>query len=241
VYELNEEQFLTHFAGSIDRLMQDLSREHALRVLLSRAGGHDPTFTREIQVLRSLGSSKQRWVDGTPENVMCVGQLQSLFPRAKFIHIVRHPIDVVASMVHFHRAGGTPMTAAEALMLWRERVAMGILAERAYGSDAVMRLDYHDLASRPEERLRDIFSFLGEPDFDTAAQAFDVRINSSQVATEEIEQVAQSLAADELDEAMSLYTEASIALDAPLAPDPAARTEVDAMIGDVTRRLLAEF
>ena len=241
VYEIYEDQFLCHFAGSIDHLMKSLSREHAVRVLLGRAGGYAPSFTPELQVLRALGSSKQRWVDGTPENVMCIGQLRRLFPRGKFIHLVRHPVEVVTSLVHFERAGGTPLPAKEALATWRERVALGLLAERAYGSDVVMRMDYRDLIAKPDERLRDIFSFLGEPDFDAAAAAFNVRINSSLVATEEIEQTVQSLATDALKDAMRLYAQASGRLDAPVVPDPAAQIEISKMIGDATARLMALF
>jgi hypothetical protein len=240
VYELYPEQFLGHFAGAIDSLMKYVSTEHALRVLLGRAAAAAPSATPEIQVLRALGSSKRRWVDGTPENIMCAGQLRAVFPLAKFIHIVRHPLDVVTSMVHFNRAGGAPMTAPQALAMWRERVAMGYLAERAYGSETVIRLDYHDLIARPDERMRELFRFLGEPDFDAAAQAFTVRINSSLVQPEEIEAARQSLPPDDLDEAVELYAEAGMPLDAPLRPEPAARAEIDRLIGQATRHLLGE-
>lgn len=40
----------------------------------------------------------KRWFDKTPQNAYGVAMIATQFPRAKFIHIVRNPIDVVSSL-----------------------------------------------------------------------------------------------------------------------------------------------
>ena len=44
-----------------------------------------------FRLVRSHGDPKLRWVDGTPENSHYVYSLNMLFPKSKFIHIVRNP------------------------------------------------------------------------------------------------------------------------------------------------------
>lgn len=240
VYEIQEGQFFAHFGRAIDGMMKSVSKEHAIRVLLGRLSGHEQAFVPEVQVLRALASSKRRWVDGTPENAMAVAQIRMIFPEAKFIHIVRRPADVVASMVHFDRMGSATMAPLQALDAWRERVSYAHTAERAFGSDVVHRLRYSDLIDDPRSAMRRIFNFLGEPYFDTAAETFRVRLNSSRVRGDETSQVETAIAA-ELQKAMKLYDAASTPLTSPLPPNPAAQKTLDENINDVTTRLLRLF
>ena len=44
---------------------------------------------RMFRVSRGQSESKRRWVDGTPEYSLYIWPLLKLFPRAKFIHIIR--------------------------------------------------------------------------------------------------------------------------------------------------------
>jgi hypothetical protein len=239
VYELQEQQFFAFFGQTLDRLMKTLSKEHTMRIMLGRLAGHDPDFVPQIQMLRALGSSKQRWVDGTPENAMAIGLLRRLFPGGKFIHIVRPPAEVVASWAQFGAAQGM-RTHQESLAAWRERVSLAYLAERAFGSDVVMRIRYPDVVADPKTALSRIFAFLEEPDFDTAAEVYQVRLNSSRTTPEEIWQVETSLDW-ELEAAQQLYHDASAPLDEPLRPDPEAQRELDEMINDATERLMVLF
>lgn len=238
VYEVMPGQYPAYFGRTIDGLMNSIAREHALRVLLSRANGHASEFVDQVQVLRALGSSKRRWVDGTPENAMIIGQLAQLFPAAKFIHIVRNPLNVMASMNRFDRAGGDRAEPSQALEAWRQRVGMALTAERAYGSGVVKRIRYDDLIDEPVRLMREIFAFLEEPTFDTAAEAFEVRLNSSKVTSRELYEVRRSISAESLADALDLYEQASSPLAEALSPDPDARRDVDEFVGDQVARLI---
>src|SRR5262249_35071581 len=187
--------------------------------------------------LRALGSSKRRWVDGTPENVMAIAQLVALFPRAKFIHIVRDPVAVAASMARFDRIGGERAEPSAALETWRQRVRMAHLAERAYGGDVVRRIRYEELIDEPKRMMREIFEFLEEPDFDPAAEIFDVRLNSSQVTSKELEETRKAIAPEIIEDALELYEQASANLPVAMSPDAVARRELDEFMNDQVARL----
>jgi hypothetical protein len=237
VYEIYPGQYPAYFGQSIDGLMRSVAREHAARVLLSRANGHAADFVGQLQVLRALGSSKGRWADGTPENAMTIGQLVQLFPAAKFVHIVRNPVSVAASMARFDRIGGERADPSAAVEAWRQRVGIAYLAERAYGSDVVKRVRYEELIDQPARLMREIFAFLEEPAFDAAANAFEVRLNSSKVTSEELDEARESIAPDRLADLLDLYEQASAPLARSLAPDPGARRELDDLVRDQVMRL----
>jgi hypothetical protein len=209
VYELSSARFSYHLASAIDGLLMELAKEHAMRCVIERANECSPNFDPRIQALRSLGAPKRRWVDGTPENIVSIAQLNQLFPEARFIHIVRHPVHVVASMMRFERIGGVSIPAAEASRKWYDRVMQGYLAEKALGSGVVMRVDYAELTADPRTMMNSIFAFLGEPSFDPAGDCYEVTINSSNVSIAELQEVSDMLAETELAELLRLYEEIS--------------------------------
>lgn len=209
VYELSRARFSYHLASAIDGLMMELAKEHAMRCVIERANECVPDFNPRIQMLRSLGAPKRRWVDGTPENIVSIAQLNQLFPEARFIHIVRHPIHVAASMMRFDRIGGTSMPPAEAARKWYARVMQGYLAEKALGSGVVLRVDYAELTANPRTTMNRIFAFLGEPSFNPAGDCYEEKINSSNVTIAEPQDVLGMLAETELTEFLRLYEEVS--------------------------------
>lgn len=232
VYELSSARFNAHFSRAVDALMMELAKEHAMRCTIERANNCAPDFDPRIQALRSLGSPKQRWVDGTPENIVAIAQLSQLFPEARFIHIVRHPIHVAASMMHFDKIGGNPMTAADAAQKWYDRVKLGYLSERALGSKVIMRVSYDDLTANPVSILNRIFAFLGEPAFDRASHCFREKINSSSTGVADWEEAMNMIDDTELTKYLDLYQElsdASMRFDRPLAD---ARLEFNAAMSD---------
>jgi len=127
--------------------------------------------------------AKTRWVDGTPEYSLHICGLRKLFPEALFIHVVRDVTSVVRSMLHFHRVSGQRLVAnaEEAYRYWFRTVSSCLLAERAYGSKVIYRLQYSDLVATPKATLQSLFNFLGEPFVPECLKPLAYRINSSNV------------------------------------------------------------
>ena len=105
-----------------------------------------------------------RWFEKSPQNVYGLQTIHGLFPEARFLHIVRHPLEVAASL----KLGkivkvASPVGAAN---YWLEAVlALARLRESVPGR--VWQVRYEDFTAAPLAHLRALFAFLAEP-FDEA-------------------------------------------------------------------------
>jgi hypothetical protein len=143
-------------------------------------------YSELVDSLRTAASDsehKTRWVDQTPEYSFHICGLRKLFPCALFIHIVRDVGSVVRSLLNFHRLAGTHVVANEeqAYTYWLRTVRACLKAEEAYGPHVVYRLRYTALVENPEEALRSLLDFLGEPYSAKCLEPLSERINSSNV------------------------------------------------------------
>jgi hypothetical protein len=135
----------------------------------------------EFAIARSHAEPKSRWVDGTPEYSLYICGLHKLFPAAKFVHIVRDPDEVVASMLAFRHEDGQPLVSSteEAYQYWERTTFACLLAAQALGAEFVLRVRHADLVARPETALRAVFDFLGEAFAPDCVAPLARRINSS--------------------------------------------------------------
>jgi hypothetical protein len=122
-------------------------------------------------------------VDGTPEYSFYICGLRKLFPKARFIHIVRDVPSVVRSMLNFHRIAGNRLVANEeqAYDYWLRAVSACLKAEQAYGPRVVLRLRYSELVDAPETAMRSVLKFVGERYVTASLKPLQERINSSKV------------------------------------------------------------
>jgi hypothetical protein len=97
-------------------------------------------------------------VDHTPTNFRRALTLLSMFPDARFIHLVRDGRGVAASLLPLDWGPNTTLYAAE---YWMARCAAGLAAESHLGADRVLRLHYEDLVRNPEAALRRLAGFAG--------------------------------------------------------------------------------
>lgn len=134
-----------------------------------------------FRITRDENDPKRRWVNGTPEYSLGICGLRKLFPEARFIHLVRSCDQVAASMMKFDRLSGTTLveTAAKAFGHWMKYVQACLAAEEAYGPNVVRRLFHEELVTEPEETMRRILDFIGEPFAPECLEPLARRINSS--------------------------------------------------------------
>lgn len=125
---------------------------------------------------------KKRLLEKNPLNILAFQELAALFPRAKFVHVVRDGRDVAASLLA--RDWRDPQTGARfahtseagaAARYWRGLVEIGRAAERAVGDPSrFFVLRYERLVEGPEDALRALFEFVEEP-FDAGVLDFHRR------------------------------------------------------------------
>jgi len=100
-----------------------------------------------------------RWGDKSPGNVFHAEAISEVFPRAKFIHLLRDGVDVVASWIKY-----APYTddleGAAGKWRWSVRLARQFLETYP---DKAIEVRYEDLVRDPEVTMRTICDFLDHP------------------------------------------------------------------------------
>jgi hypothetical protein len=176
---IERDELLEAFGGAIDQLLLRHCGLFADPQRRSSAGWNPPPFP----ISRSPDEPKSRWVDGTPEYSLYICALRKLFPQARFIHLVRDVKEVVRSLLNFFSDGKHRLVDNEqaGYEYWLRRARACADAEQAYGPATVYRLRYIDLVNEPEQAMRRLLQFLGEPYAPQCLEPLALRINSANV------------------------------------------------------------
>jgi hypothetical protein len=116
------------------------------------AAFYDRIFSRHVE-----RQGKRRWGDKTPLHTFHIADMARLFPDAVFVAIVRHPAGSVASNVTRWN-----QTLDEASYHWL-RYTKEIVRQAARRRRRFVILRYEDLVLHPEQSLRELLDWLGEP------------------------------------------------------------------------------
>lgn len=102
---------------------------------------------------------KPRWGDKTPFYSEDVDVIRRVFPDCKIIHLVRDGRDVIVSQKSIEwMAGNLPRLVRD----WRWKTMLLHKVGAVLGAD-FLEVRYEDLVISPDQVLRDICTFLGEP------------------------------------------------------------------------------
>ncbi|MDG2459509.1 MAG: sulfotransferase [Luminiphilus sp.] len=176
------------------RKIDGVDEERYLELLGNAVSRRDLQDGYAALFFEAKGIKTGRWFDKTPQNVYGMLLLSAVYPAAKFVHIVRHPLNVVASL----KAGKVmgPHSLQAAINTWLEAVSIVREFETAW-PDRLHTLTYEVLTTSPEDSVKSILAFLGEP-FDAASADF-TRVHSEQnrferaLSPEEVETVRAQL------------------------------------------------
>jgi hypothetical protein len=160
-----------------------------------------------IDALFYSRSGRKRWIDHTPHYALMADLLADMFPRARFLHIVRDGRRVVHSMQNFlNLFKGQPNRCAlietgkvarwatdfrTACRTWREYTEAAMLFTINF-PDRCLMVRNEELEANPRAAFGQIFEFLDLPDEDGPTNyAQSTRLNSSfAAAPKEISAVA---------------------------------------------------
>lgn len=110
-----------------------------------------PPFVRPRWMFREI------WI-GSPSFPYTYDPLIKVFPKAKFVHCIRHPIDYLESISKIHRERYTEEQMVYHLRGWLDMLAR---ARSLSSSTSYFELRYEDLVSDDSRVRSDLFSFLG--------------------------------------------------------------------------------
>lgn len=114
---------------------------------------------RAVFELFAQRQGKTLYGDKTPGYVNHLDLLGSLFPEAKFVHIIRDGRDV--ALAYVERPEWGPRTIPEAAMYWRSRVERGRESGGRLGPDRYREVRYESLIADAEGTVTDLCRFLG--------------------------------------------------------------------------------
>ena len=97
------------------------------------------------------------WVDPTPVHARVATTLVELFPRARFVHVVRDGRAIAASVMPLPWG---PHTVVRAARWWGEHLAFGLGLE-LWGGPRVMRVRYEDVLANPHRTIPAVSAFAG--------------------------------------------------------------------------------
>ncbi|HET7629638.1 MAG TPA: sulfotransferase [Bacillales bacterium] len=115
-------------------------------------------------------SNASRVVEKTPHNVLIMNELGDMFPKAKFIHVIRDGRDVVNSLRKMNWTGidGNKLWYVEdvlnAATYWVQVVSKALQdAESPQLKDRVKVVRYEELVDEPMKTMQQVLAFLDEP------------------------------------------------------------------------------
>jgi hypothetical protein len=105
-------------------------------------------------------AGKSRWADKDPENVLYLEEWQRLLPGGFFfVHVVRHPLDTLASLLEVGFRKTVPPSFEEKVESLKRFVQAGADYEERYPATS-LRIRYEDMVTEPEATLANLFNGL---------------------------------------------------------------------------------
>lgn len=164
----------------------DISREALVWLVGSRHPLTYSSFVSRIFDLYGEARGKHRVGDKTPGYVRRMKTLHALWPRARFVHLIRDGRDVYLSMAdrpleHFKRGvfdSWAEYPAATAALWWELNVRRGRETGKALGPELYYELRYESLTASPREECAKLCGFLGVPYSDAMLRFHEGRIGT---------------------------------------------------------------
>jgi len=108
--------------------------------------------------LKKQNNSNGRWFDKTPQNIYGLLLMVSLYPESPFVHIVRNPLNVVASL----EIGKVMKIGTKgAINYWMESMAIIDAFKKAL-PNRLHELRYEDVLENTDKELAKLMAFLDE-------------------------------------------------------------------------------
>jgi len=137
-------------------------------VLATGEGGARGRFLAYVTALQCANPTEphgpRTWVEKTPENEFRVDEVREWFPGTRFIHIIRDPVEALASVkrLFIERGWGwKPWSAVTTAKKLSESIAAADRHRQRLGAGRYHVLRYEDLVERPREQMSEVARFLG--------------------------------------------------------------------------------
>jgi hypothetical protein len=240
----------TQFFGAYHPLEREYLREKDGRCGISEYLGKNAfyellgeSFWIVVSALPTPPRQPRYFLEKSPYHCAFAELILRVFPRARFVHLIRDARSVVASMLRISRTWGknwAPDTAERATQFWFECVRAGCaISELVRSPDQYIGIRYEDVRSTPDEYLVRLYEWLELPhDRELVRSAVDANCLDKVHSTGEL---FPSIPMPHSDSALPKYPDGHVG-PAPLRGDeadldPHARRTVEDLAVDVLREL----
>jgi tetratricopeptide (TPR) repeat protein len=114
-------------------------------------------------VLRGISPDADRVTDKMPFNFLWTGLVHALFPRARFVHCRRNPVDTCLSIytTHFSSHWGFASDRGDLVFYYRQYLRLMEHWRSVLPPERFLEVDYEDVALAPEPAARKLVAFAG--------------------------------------------------------------------------------
>ena len=131
------------------------------------------------------------FIDKAPENFLHVALILKIFPSARFVHVVRDPLDnIVSQYRHFFAEGREYSNSLEGLIFYWQGYLMLMRHWSALFPGQIYHLHYASLVASPEEQITALLGFCSLP---AAPECFTPHTSERPVMTPSAAQVRQPI------------------------------------------------
>jgi hypothetical protein len=130
--------------------------------------GRDPLGMAAVALQAAFAESRgvepgepSSWVEKTPGQEHCVDQIVGLYPRARFVHLLRDPRSVAAAISRLDRDTGHDTDLLGVGLTASQSFSAADRNLRRLGEDRYLVLRYEELVSAPEPVMRRTADFVG--------------------------------------------------------------------------------
>ncbi len=124
--------------------------------------------------------------DKTPDYVRSIETLHSLWPSARFVHVIRDGRDVALSMMDWPKSRPKPGDfttwredrVSTAALWWEFNVRLGRKAGMSIGNNLYYEVRYESLVNHPREEIAALCGFLGVPYADSMLHFYEATATS---------------------------------------------------------------
>ena len=116
-----------------------------------------------LSLLKGLAPSAARIIDKLPFNVLCLGLIHLLLPKARFIQCRRHPVDTCLSIyfTHFHQRVAFTNDKATLAAAYRQYARLMAHWRAVLPAECLFEVEYEKLVSDRERVTRELVAFTG--------------------------------------------------------------------------------
>ncbi|MDR3690024.1 MAG: sulfotransferase [Fimbriimonas sp.] len=118
---------------------------------------------RYVRTLKTIAPGKRFIVDKNPANCMIAGLLHLVYPDAKIIHTIRHPVDTALSiwMTPMQTVAPFVCNRTHIVLAYRQYRELAELWRRFIPADRYMEVSYEDIVQDREKSTRALIAFCG--------------------------------------------------------------------------------